>query len=167
MALRVMLLDMLKLRRLPKRRNIPIQIPQPLVQCWVPTPDIADIAFEMLYIHRVKPHNGRIQANVSLGDLFAKVVRFFERGVGCEMFFSAVEGRKERLDGFFIGVLGGGKARFVDAVVDVVVCPVVGTFDLGLKMFGEKIDVFIFFGDDVVEFGIEVADDFTGLDACE
>ena len=36
MTLRIMLLDMLELRRLPEGRHIPIQFPQPLMQRRIP-----------------------------------------------------------------------------------------------------------------------------------
>ena len=54
MALRIMFLDMLELCRLSERRHIPIQVPQPLMQCWVSAPDVTDIALEMLHIHRIE-----------------------------------------------------------------------------------------------------------------
>ena len=80
MALRIMLLDMLKLCRLSKRRHIPIQIPQPLMQSWVSAPDIADIALEVLNVDRVESDDRGIQANISLSDILTEVVRFFGRG---------------------------------------------------------------------------------------
>ena len=52
---------------------------------------------------------------------------------------------------------------FVDAVVDVVVGPVVGGFDFLLEFRGEEVDFLIFFREDVVEFGVEHADDFARL----
>jgi len=48
------------------------------------------------------------------------------------VFFHAVEGFEECLYGLFIRFLGSGKTGLVDAVVDVVVNPVVGLVDLGL-----------------------------------
>ena len=64
MALRIMLLDMFKLRRLPKRRNIPIQMPQPLVQRRVSRSYVTDVAFEMLDVDGVKADCGCVEADV-------------------------------------------------------------------------------------------------------
>lgn len=64
MTLRVMLLDMFKLRRLPKRRYIPIQMPQPLVQRRVSRSYVADIAFEVLDVDGVEADYGRVEADV-------------------------------------------------------------------------------------------------------
>lgn len=71
MTLGIMALDMRKLRRLPKSLYIPIQMPQPLVQIRIPGPDVADIAFEMLHIHRIEAHNRCEQADVGFGDVVA------------------------------------------------------------------------------------------------
>lgn len=50
------------------------------------------------------------------------------------MLLYSIEGVEERGDGLLVCFLGGGEARFVDAVVDVVVGPLVGDFDLGLEV---------------------------------
>lgn len=52
---------------------------------------------------------------------------------------------------------------FVDAVIDVVVGPFVDGFDFLLEVFWKEVDFLIFFGEDVVEFGVEHADDIAGL----
>ncbi len=122
MALGIMFLDMFKLRRLPKGRHVPVQLPQPLVQRRIPRPDVSDVALEMLHVDGVEADDGGVQAHVRLGDVFAVIVR---RGVPGEVFLGAVEGGEERRDGLFVGFLGGGEAGLVDAVVDVVVCPLV------------------------------------------
>lgn len=71
----IMPLNMFKLRRLPKRRLIPIQFPQPLMQRRIPRPNIADIALEMLHVDRIKADDGRIQADIGFGDVRAEIVR--------------------------------------------------------------------------------------------
>ena len=48
----------------------------------------------------------------------------------CKMSFGAVERVEEGLHGFLVGILRGGKAGFVDAVVDVVVGPLICGFDI-------------------------------------
>lgn len=157
MALRIMLLDMLKLRRRTKSRDIPIQIPQPPMNGWIAASDIPDITLEVLHIHWIEPDYRRIQADVGFGDVFAEI-----KGLGVlgQVFFDAIEGAEEGLDGFFVGGLGGGEAGFVDAIVDVVVGPVIGAFDFGLEVFGEEVDFAVLRGNNVVKLGVEHADDF-------
>ena len=67
------------------------------------------------------------------------------------------------MHGAFVCGLRGGEAGLVHAVVDVVVCPVVGCFDLRLQVGGEEVDVFVILGQDRIEFGVEHADDFGGF----
>ena len=74
MALRIMFLDMFELRRFPKRRHIPIQMPQPFMQCRVSGADVADVAFEMLHVDRVEADDGRVETDVGFGDVGAEVV---------------------------------------------------------------------------------------------
>lgn len=161
MTLRIMLLDMLKLCRLPKRRHIPIQIPQPLVDRRISTPYISHITLKMLHVYRVEPYDRGVQADVGFGDMFSEVVGI---GIFGEMFFDAVEGTEEWVHGIFVGGLRGGEAGFVDAVVDVVVGPVVGCFNFRLEVLREKVDLFVLLGNNVVEFGVKHADDLAGLD---
>ena len=57
---------------------------------------------------------------------------------------------------------GGGlrcEAGFVDAVIDVVVSPVVGFVNLLLQVLRVEVDFAVLFGQEVVEFGVEHADD--------
>ena len=161
MTLRIMLLDMLKLRRLPKSRHIPIQIPQPLVNRRIPASYISHITLEMLHVYRIEPYDRGVQADVGFGDMFSKVVGI---GIFGEMFFDAVEGAEEWVHGSFVGGLRSGEAGFVDAVVDVIVGPVVGCFNFRLEVLGEKVDVFVLLGNDIIEFGVKHADDLAGLD---
>ena len=56
-----------------------------------------------------------------------------------------------------------GESGFVDAVVYVVVGPVVCSFDFGLEVLGKEVYFFVFLGEHVVKFCVEHADDFTGL----
>ena len=161
MALRIVLLNMLELRRLPKSGHIPIQIPHPLMNRRISTSDISHITLEMLHVYRIEPHDGGVQADVSLGDVFSEVVGI---GIFGEMFFDAVEGVEEWVHGGFVGGLTGGEAGFVDAVIDVVVSPIIGCFDFRLKALGEKVDLLVFLGNDVVKFGVKHTNDLAGLD---
>lgn len=73
MTLRIMLFNMLKLRRLLERGNIPIQRSQPAMNSRVSRSDIANIALEMLNVHGIEPDNSRVQSDISLGDVIAEV----------------------------------------------------------------------------------------------
>lgn len=147
-------LDLRKLRRLPERRHIPIQMPQPPMNMRVSTPHIPQITLEMLNVDDVEAYDGREETDVSFGDGVAEVV-FVSGGVyGGEMFFGAVEGGEEGCYGFFVGFLGGCEAGFVDAVVDVVVGPVVGFVDFGLEFFREEVNLLVFVFYEIVELNI-------------
>lgn len=102
MAPGVMLLDMLKLRRLPKRRNIPIQVPNPLMQSREPAPNVANVAFEVLHVNGIEANYGRVKTDVCFCYGGAEVVG---GGMGGEVGFCAGKGVEERVYGFFIGFL--------------------------------------------------------------
>ena len=102
-ALGIMLLDMFKLRSLPKRWHIPVQVSQPSMQRWISGAYIADIAFEMLHVNRIEADDSCIEANISFSDVLAKVVRVC---MGGQMLFRAVKGGEQGLDGLFVGLLG-------------------------------------------------------------
>ena len=59
--------------------------------------------------------------------------------------------------------MGGGEARFVDAIVDVVVGPIVRPFDFFSQLFGKQINLLVLLWEQVVELRVEHADDFAGL----
>ncbi len=59
--------------------------------------------------------------------------------------------------------MGGGEARFVNAVVDIVVSPIIDSFDLLLKVGGEEIEFGVLFGEEVVKFVVEHPDDLRGF----
>jgi hypothetical protein len=148
MALGIMRLNMRKLRCLPKRRDVPIQIPQPLMQMRETAPDVAVVGLEMLHVHGVEAHDRGVQPHIGLSDVGAKVER--PRGRG-EVRFGAVEGGEEGNYGFGVGFFCGGEAGAVDAVVDVGVRPVVRGFDFLLEVLGVENYVLVFLGQDIVE----------------
>lgn len=164
MTLCIMLLDMLEISRLPERRYIPVQLAHPAMNSGVPGANIANITLKMLDIHRVKADNGREEPDISLGDGGAKVEGRLGALRSGEVGFDLVEGGEKRCYGSVVGFLGGREAGFVDAVVDVVVGPFVGGFDLGSEGLWVEIDFFVGFGKDVVEFVVKHADDFGALD---
>lgn len=158
-----MLLDMLELRRLPERGNIPVQMPQPSMNRGISRANIPQIRLEMLHIHGIKPDDGRVEPDIRLGDgipVEINLALFLPRG---QMGLDPVQRREEGDDRFVVCFLRGGEAGFVDAVVDVVVDPFVGGFDVAAEGRGEEVDFAVFRGDEVVEFVVEHADDFGAL----
>lgn len=55
------------------------------------------------------------------------------------------------------------KARFVDPIVDIIIRPVICPFNLCPQLLREKVNAPILVVDDVIEFCVEHADDFAGL----
>ena len=79
------------------------------------------------------------------------------------MGFGAVEGGEERMDCLFICLLGDGETRLVYAVINIIVGPLVGLFDVFAEALREEVYFCIFLGEDAIEFGIEHAYDLTRL----
>lgn len=102
MALRVMLLDMRELSRLAKSRNVPVQIPHPLVKGRVSAANVSDVALEVLDVDGIEADDGRVEADVCFGDTVAIVVWTGRLG---EVLFSSVERGEECCYGFDVGVL--------------------------------------------------------------
>lgn len=73
MTLSVMIFDMRPLGRLPERRNIPVQIPQPLMDIRIPRSYIPDVRLEVLDVDDIKSHNRSVESNVCFCDFVAKV----------------------------------------------------------------------------------------------
>lgn len=65
MTLRIMILNMFELRRILESRDIPIQMPEPLMQVRVPRTNISDIGFEVLDVDRVKADDSCVKPDVS------------------------------------------------------------------------------------------------------
>lgn len=145
MTLRIMPLNMRKLRRLSKRRYLPIQLPQPPMNIRVSTSHIPDIRLEMLHVDGVEADHGCVEPYVGFGDVGPVVVG--PGGDGGEVLLDAVEGGEEGCAGGFVGGGCGCEAGFVDAVVYGVVGPVVRFFDFVLEVCGEEFDFLVFFVD--------------------
>ena len=88
------------------------------------------------------------QSDIDFGDTIAEPERSFGRG---EMRLGPVQRLEENLDVLFVGLLRRGEPGLVDAVVDLVVLPLVRCIDLGLERLRVEVDFAILFVDDVVE----------------
>ena len=109
-AFRIMLFDMLKLRRVLERRYVPVQFSQPLMQSRITRSDITDVALEMLHIDGVEANDGCVEANVCFGDVGTEIVGSSVFG---KVSFGAVERAEEGFDGFFISFLGSKNGKLV------------------------------------------------------
>jgi hypothetical protein len=104
MALGVVILDMLKLSRILERREVPVQMPHPLVQVGISRPDVANVALEMLHIDGVEAHNRRVQTDICFCDCWRR--EEVGRRRLCEMGFETVQGLEELCYGLFVCVFG-------------------------------------------------------------
>ena len=153
---------MLKHRRAAESLVFPVKRPHPPMKRRVARANVLEVAPELLHVRDVESDDRDVKTHVRFRKLAAKVERPAGGGSG-ELLFRAIECGEELDDGFFVGFLGRGEAAFVDAVVDVVVRPFVGRFDLGLQLGREEIEFGILFRKHVVELGVEHADDLAGL----
>jgi hypothetical protein len=139
---------------------LPVQISHPRVQVRVAGADVADVALEVLDVDDVEADDGRVEAYIGFGDVFAEVVwSFFAFRLGFQVGFGAVERGEELVDGFFVCFLCGGESGFIDAVVDIVVGPVVGGFNFGLQVLGEENNIAVLLGKQGIKLCVEHAND--------
>jgi hypothetical protein len=80
MALRVVVLDMLKLRCVVESWNVPVQFPEPTMDSRITATDIPEVGLEVLHIADVEADNGCVKPDVSLCDRRPKVIRPGIRG---------------------------------------------------------------------------------------
>ncbi len=106
---------MIKQRRIPERRNIPIQPSKPMVNRRVSTTDIPDIAFKMPNINGIEPNDRNEQSNVHFRDLVTEIVR---RRRGSKMVFDEIEAFEERCQCLLVAFLcpTKGKQKQVEAM---------------------------------------------------
>jgi hypothetical protein len=177
MTLGIMLLDMLELGRLAKGRMVPVQVAHPPVEIWVTRANVTDVAFEMLDVYRIEADDCGVEADVGFGGCW----RGEEEGGfgGGEGGFQAVERGKKRGYGFGVGFFctGGllaavktgmngdlrGKSRFVYAIVDIVVHPLIHLLNFLPQVLGEQIELLVFVIQQVVKGIVEHADDLAAL----
>lgn len=146
----IMALDVGELCGVLKRRNIPIQLSEPLVDIWVARADISDIRLEMLDIHSIEANDGGEESDIGFCDVLAEIERPFGFR---EVLFYFVETAEESCDGFLVGFLCGCEPGLVHTIVDIIIRPIVGRFDFLLQRGWEELDVAVFLSDDVVKLG--------------
>lgn len=165
MALCIMELYMLELGSLMERRDIPEDGPKPAMNRRVSGADIAEIALEVLDVDGVEADDGSVEPDIGFCDGIPEVeLVAFGLGRG-EMGLDFVERGEEGGHGALVGLLCRRKAGFVHPVIDGVVGPFVGGFDVGAERRGVEVCVFVSRGESVVEGVVEHADDFGALQA--
>lgn len=151
---------MLELCGLSEHRHIPVQVSQPLVDGRVPTSNVPNIRLEVLNIYCIKSNNGGVQSHIALCDLVAPVVWPW---AALQVLLHAVQRLKQSKDVLLVRLLGCGKARFVDSVIDEIVHPAIRLLNLGAEVLREKYHVLILLGKDIIELAVEHADDIRRL----
>lgn len=68
-------LDLIEVCRLAKCRVVPVQIPKPAVDSWIPMADIANVAFEESYVDRIEANDRYKESHIHLCQVFAEIVR--------------------------------------------------------------------------------------------
>lgn len=68
MTRRVVLLDVLKLRRVVESRHVPVQLPNPFVQRWIARSDLAEVALEVLVVYCIEANDGGVETDIGFGD---------------------------------------------------------------------------------------------------
>ena len=124
-------LDVRELGRLSKRRVVPVAMPHPFVKVGIAASDIPQVALEMLNIDRVEADDGRVEPDVCFCHAFAMIVGAWRPG---QLGLCTIQRGEERLHVLEVRLFGGCEARLVDAVVDVVVRPLVRLLDLLLQV---------------------------------
>lgn len=163
MALSVMELNVLELSSVVESRNIPVELADPAVNGREAGADITQIALEVLHVDRVEADDSSEQSDISLGDLIAEEVGLRGGLLLRKMSLNLVERAKERSDSLFVGFLSGCKAGLVHAVVDVIIDPFIGSIDISLQGLGEQVHLLELLWEDIIELGIEHADNFSAL----
>lgn len=124
--------DMSKLCRLPKSVDVPVEVTHPFMKCGITSSNIPYVGLEMLNIYRVETHNGGEKSDICLGDLLPIIEWSL---AGSQMLLGPIKIFKKWVKILLISFLGRCKSGFVDAVVDCIVSPIVGVFDVFLEMF--------------------------------
>lgn len=100
-------------------------------------PDRAQVALEMLHVHRVEPDQRRVQSDVELGHPFSQDKR---SAVAGDDLFELVQRPEDGDDVLVVFLLRGREAGFVHARVYVALHPFADAIDLGTE--GCRVEVY-------------------------
>lgn len=141
-------LDVLELGRILELRMVPIQVSHPLMQCRITTPNIPNVALEVLHVHRIEPDNCNKEPDVHLRQHVPEPIWPFSSR---KVLLGAVQGLEEGSDVALVGLGLGSEPGFVDAVVDEIVDPRVGIFDLGTEVRRVEVDLPVLLVNEIIE----------------
>ena len=66
-----MCLNLIEIRSLVERGDIPVQIPKPSMDCWVSGANVANITFEEWYVDRVETSDRYKEADIHFCQVFS------------------------------------------------------------------------------------------------
>jgi hypothetical protein len=104
MTLCVMVFDVLEFRRVLERRHVPVQMPHPIVEVWIASANVANVALEVLYVDGIEAHDGGVETDVGFSD-GGRRQKVGSRRLG-EARFKAVEGFEELRNCFCVCFFG-------------------------------------------------------------
>jgi len=149
----VVVLDVGEVHGLGDSRPL-VQLAQPVREVRIVL-DAAQVALEMPVIYRIEANGSGEQAPIGLGQVLAGQVALLAQSP-----LHPVEFAKQLVEGFLVGVLGGGEPGAVHAVVDGRVDPRIERIDLAAQ--GLWVEIHGRAGE-VVEGTVENADDLGGF----
>ena len=103
----------------------------------------------MLHINDIESRDGRVEPDICLGDRAAMVVRsVLDPG---QVLLYPIKGFEELNHGFLVRFLCRCEAGTVDAVVDIVVCPLVRLLDLLPQSFREEVHALVLLREEIIK----------------
>lgn len=131
---------MYKIRSFSKRSPrlptpIVIQPHQPPLHIWIIVSYHLQIALKQIMIRDIKPHDCRIEPNVSFGDMFTQEIR---PSILSENALHSIKTFEHSDTTLLVHLLLRGKSGFVDAIVEAVIRPLVQGFDPNFQMLGKE-----------------------------
>lgn len=158
-TLEVVSLDTVEISGVLESGVVPVEVLHPLVDLGVAVSNGSVVALEVGKVDGIESDDGGEQPDVGFGQLVGVQV-------GSAVFqhlFDAIEALEKGFDVGFVCVLEGGKAAFVNAVVDIGVDPFVeGVNFLGVVL-GVVSNATGLFGDEIIESVVEITDHFAGF----
>lgn len=103
---------------------------------------------EMLYVNDVKTDNCSEQSHIRFGNILSIIIRSLTL---TQMFLNPIQGCEELDHSLLVCFLLSGKARSVDSIVNIIVCPFICSFDFLLEIGRKEINILVFRSNDVIE----------------